>query len=90
MDDAVILETLALDANEWRGLQELANALSDFEPLAKRGNLGKVVAERVVKLGLAEKGSMPRYAAIGMAEGYRLTDLGWKVLDRGRFPRSTR
>lgn len=85
------LAETALDAHEWRGVGQLANALNIMEPLAKRGNLGEVVADRLVSLGLAEKGrSSDRYFAIGMTVGYRLTQLGWRVLDRGRFPRRRR
>lgn len=80
-----------LDANEWRGVQQLANALSEFEPLAKRGNLGETVAERLVSLGIAEKGpSSSAYAARGMPVGYRLTELGWKLNDRGRYHKRKR
>src|SRR4051812_11310977 len=57
--------------------RQLANALDIMEPLAKRGNLGKVVADRLASLGLAEKGRpSDRYFAIGMTVGYRLTPLG--------------
>ena len=41
--DEDFLASINLDAHEWRGVQELANALSDFEPLAKRANLGPTV-----------------------------------------------
>ncbi|WP_145619711.1 hypothetical protein [Nitrospirillum bahiense] len=85
MDDDTFLNITTLTAHEWRGVEQLANAISEFEPLAKRGNLGVVVAERLVDLRLAEKGPCsPRYAAIGYTEGYRLSDLGWKVKQRGR------
>lgn len=90
-DDEYFLANTALDANEWRGVGQLANALHDLEPLAKRGNLGEVVAERLVQMELAESGpTSDRYQSIGMRKGYRLTDLGWKVMDRGRFPRRAR
>lgn len=82
-DDFLASETL--DQHEWRGVDELANALVDFEPLSKRGRLGATVAERLVARGLAEKGPCSdRYRGV---IGYRLTDLGWKVKDRGRHPR---
>ena len=85
------LANTSLDAHEWRGVGQLANALSDLEPLAKRGNLGEVVADRLVSLGLAEKGqAVDRYYAIGMKVGYRLTELGWRVKERGRYPRRNR
>lgn len=87
-DEEYFLANVALDAHEWRGIQQLANALGEFEPLAKRGKLGEAVAERLVKMGLAEKGPCSeRYASIGMATGYRLSHLGWKVKGRGRWPR---
>jgi hypothetical protein len=90
-DDERFLAETVLDAHEWRGIGELANAISIFEPLNKRGNLGEVVADRLVALGLAEKGrSSDRYFAIGLTVGYRLSPLGWKVKDRGRFPRHRR
>lgn len=83
-----LLNHQALDAHEWRGLQELAKALGDFEPLAKRVRLGQVVVDRLVGLGLAEAGPPPKpYLARGFDIGYRLTELGWKVLDRGRSPK---
>lgn len=86
-EEEAFLQNTALDAHEWRGVGQLANALSQFEPLAKRGNLGEVVAERLITLGLAEKGPCSdRYALIGMATGYRLSDLGWRVKERGRWP----
>lgn len=89
--DEDFLANTALDAHEWRGVRQLANALSDFEPLAKRGNLGEVVAERLVRLGLAEKGPCSdRYASIGMPVGFRLRELGWRVKERGRWPRRRR
>jgi hypothetical protein len=86
--DEYFLANTALDAHEWRGLNDLANAIGEFEPLAKRGNLGETVAERLVTIRLAEKGpTSDRFAAIGMPIGYRLSDLGWKIKERGRYPR---
>lgn len=85
--DKDFLQHEVLNAHEWRGVTQLANALSIFEPLAKRGNLGMTIANRLVSLRLAEKGpTSERYASIGLPEGYRLTDLGWKIKERGRFP----
>ncbi len=82
-EDEHFLSSAALDAHEWLGVCELAKALGEFEPLSKRGNLGPIIANRLVALGLAEKGFSQRYDS----QGYRLTDLGWKVRDRGRSPR---
>jgi len=90
-EEEQFLAETALDAHEWRGIGQLANALSIFEPLAKRGNLGEVVADRLVAMGLAEKDrSSDRYFGIGMKVGYRLSTLGWKVKERGRYPRRQR
>ncbi len=82
-EDEQFLSSVTLGAHDWRGVRELANALGEFEPLAKRGNLGRIVADRLVVLRLAEKGFSQRYGS----QGYRLTDLGWKVRERGRSPR---
>ena len=90
-DEEDVLANMILDANEWRGVGQLANALHELEPLAKRGNLGEVVADRLVKMGLAERGpTSDRYQSIGMRVGYRLSELGWKFVDRGRYPRRRR
>jgi len=90
-EDKFFLESVELDVHEWRGVRQLAEAIDDFEPLAKRGNLGKVVADRLVERRVAEKGEAPpAYKARGMSIGYRLTTLGWKLLDRGRTPRIKR
>ncbi|CAN5234495.1 hypothetical protein BH10PSE4_BH10PSE4_34120 [soil metagenome] len=88
MDDDEFLRTISLDANEWRGVNQLENAMSDFEPLAKRGNLGITVTERLVRMGLAERGRpSDAYAGRGYEVGYRLSELGWKVAERGRWVR---
>ena len=80
-EDEHFLSRVTLDAREWRGVRELAKSLSDFEPLAKRSRLGPIGTNRLVVLGLAEKGFSKRYDS----PGYRLTDLGWKVYKRGRY-----
>lgn len=91
MTDEYVLATMVLDPHEWRGLQQLSNAMSDFEPLARRARLGPLVADRLVALTLAEKGEVTeRYVGIGYETGYRLSELGWAMLDRGRFPRAGR
>ena len=84
--DQESVDTMDLDAHEWRGVCELANALSTFEPLAKRWNLGEVVAERLVAIGFAEKG----YCSERYPIGYRLSQLGWMIKERGRHPRPRR
>jgi hypothetical protein len=65
--------------------RQLAKSFSHFEPLARRVRLGPIIADRLVSMGLAEIGpAEPPYVKCG--DGYRLTKLGWKVLDRGRRP----
>jgi hypothetical protein len=86
-NEAQFLGNISLDGHEWRGLNKLADSLSDFEPLAKRSHLGPVVAERLVALGLAEKGPCLEQYFGGDEVGYRLNELGWKFLDRGRWPK---
>ena len=85
-EDEHFLSKVVLDAHEWRGVRELSNAWSKFEPLAKRGNLGSKVADRLVVQGLAETGLSQRYDS----QGYRLTPLGWMVYERGRYPNKRR
>ncbi|MDR6101030.1 hypothetical protein QE369_001208 [Agrobacterium larrymoorei] len=88
-DEANFLKTETLDAHEWRGLKELGKALFDFEPLAKRVNLGEVVLKRLISRGLAEEGpTSPAYQGRGMMIGYRQTRLGMLVEERGRYPKS--
>lgn len=58
MDLEKMLETVVRDRNEWCGLQQLLNATSEFEPLAKRARLGPVIADRLVAMKLAEKGEV--------------------------------
>lgn len=83
-----MLSIIKLDHNEWRGVLQLSNAMSEFEPLAKRARLGAIVAEWLVAMALAETGEVgERYIGLGYQEGYRLTELGWAVLERGRHPR---
>jgi hypothetical protein len=86
-DDEYFLTHEAVTAHQWRGLKALRAALSEFEPLAKRVGIGEIVAEQLVALRLAEKGPAPaRYGGTG----YRLGDLGWKVIERGSRPKGKR
>lgn len=81
------LETLKLTLREWRALGELAKAGTELEPLAMRANIGPIVAERLVSLGLAEMGpSAGRFNREAFPIGYRLSRLGQLFLRRGRKP----
>lgn len=74
-------DAIKLSANQKRGLKQLANALFEFEPLAKRGDLGQEVTNQLVELGLAEGGPCsPAYADKGFDVGYRLTHAGWQAV----------
>lgn len=67
------------------GLQRLALAVGDFEPLAALARIGPEIAEQLVALGLAERGPCAqRMLSRGYSEGYRLSQEGWQVLDRKR------
>src|SRR5258705_2336148 len=91
MTDDDFLTNTTLDAREWRGVLVLANALMALEPLAERGKLGQKVADRLVVMGLAESGPCSaRYDSKHYSIGYRLTDLGRQVKERGRYPKTSR
>jgi hypothetical protein len=90
-DEEYFLAHEALDGHEWAWRRAARKRAQSIEPLAKRGNLGEVVAERLVRIGLAEKGPCSdRYASTGIPTGYRLSELGVRVLDHGRYPRRRR
>lgn len=89
-EEAYFLASISLEAREWNGVLELSKALSEFEPLAKRVKIGHITADRLLELGLAEKGECGApYVSRGMAVGYRLTPLGWAIKERGRCARNS-
>jgi hypothetical protein len=72
-----------LDRAEWAALLDLSGSRNHFEPIAARRRTGDLMADRLVRMGLAETGPCsPPFAARGYRTGYRLTQLGWYVLDR--------
>lgn len=80
---------LGLTARDWTALQKLADAVGEFEPLAKRPGVGTATAERLVALGLVEKGeASPAYKNRGYDVGYRLTERGWRALEHQRALRA--
>jgi hypothetical protein len=87
--DEKFLKSARLSEDEWLGLKQLARAVFEFEPLTKWMGLSPNIADRLVRLGLAEIGLSERY---GKAFGacYRLTELGWKMFERGQRPRARR
>jgi hypothetical protein len=87
IDDDTFLATVTLSGREWRAVLELSNAYGDFEPLAMRRGIGPIALERLIEMGLVEKGRTPdRFDRKSFPVGYRLADRGWKVMKRGRKP----
>ena len=77
------LEGLSLGARDWTALGKLADALNEFEPLAKRPGVGPKTVERLIALGLAERGEPSlTWRHRGYDLGFRLTDLGARALDQ--------
>ena len=71
-----------LSDGEFKALNLLVKASSSFEPLDARPGLSEVMADRLVALGLAEKGDCCyRWLDLSYSVGYRLTHLGWVTLD---------
>ena len=70
----------------WTALRSFSNSINAFEPLAKRGRgVGPKTAEWLLERGLIETGENPRYSYSGFGACYRVSELGWRVLDRGRW-----
>ncbi len=76
------LEWDDLIGHYWKGLDSYRSAFSDFEPTAKHPGVGKTITQKLFELGLLERGENTRYKDFGHC--YRVTDLGWKVLQRGK------
>ncbi len=72
-----------LDRFDWMALRDLSKSYNDLEPIEARAKTGVVMAERLVHLGLIETGPCSAaYAEQGFRTGYRLTLLGWLILER--------
>ena len=85
------LQNETLDRYDWIALRDMAKSLNDFEPIEARAKTGDVLAERLVHMGLVERGPCAvHFSSTGFRTGYRLTQLGWYVMDRGRFPSGRR
>lgn len=69
-----------------RGLKNLAQAENEFVPIELRGATSSDVADQLVALGLAERGSCEaRWQDQGYAVGYRLTRDGFTALHDRRL-----
>jgi hypothetical protein len=87
IDDDAFLGAVTLTGREWRAVQELSKAYGDFEPLAMRDRVGPIALEKLIEMGLVEKGRTdPRFDRTTFPVGYRLAPRGWKVMKRGRKP----
>jgi hypothetical protein len=87
IDDDTFLSTVTLSGREWRAILELSKAYGEFEPLAMRSGIGPLALERLMEMGLVEKGrTADRFDRRTFPVGYRLADRGWKVMKRGRRP----
>jgi len=87
IDDDTFLASVTLTAREWRAVLELSKAYGDFEPLAMRDRVGPVAIEKLMEMGLVEKGrTADRFDRKTFPTGYRLAERGWKVMKRGRRP----
>jgi len=80
------LATVTLGTSEWRDLTRLPQGTYDYAPLALRSGVNVAQADRLVQIGLAEKG-VCAWRYVNQGEGYRLSTLGTAVRERGRFPR---
>ena len=84
-EDEYFLATVTLGPSEWRNLMRLFDGTRDFAPLSLRFGVNVAQADRLVQIGLAEKGLSASRCL--QADGYRLSTLGAAVRERGRFPR---
>lgn len=79
------LEHGSLSNFDWIALKDIAKSQQDFEPVEARAIAGLVLSERLVDRGLVEKGPChPDYVSRGFPTGYRVTTLGWGILQRGQ------
>jgi hypothetical protein len=79
--------TVTLGPSEWRDLTRLPEDTRDYAPLALRVGVNVAQADRLVRIGLAEKG-LCKWGFAPQQDGYRLSILGIAVRERGRFPRT--
>lgn len=90
-DDEHLLATVTLTAQQWNALRAMERTVTDFEPLENLPGVGRALVSQLEQLGLVEGGRLrERYTSIGLTQGYKVTDLGWRVVERGRFPRRPR
>ena len=86
--EKIFYENARVDGRQMNAMAKLANALTSFEPLANRPGVGEKTADELVSLGLAERGSCDEpWPSRGYPIGYRLTNLGWLIQERGKFPK---
>ena len=69
----------------WTGLNAMISAFSYGEPFFKVG-IGAIVGNWLLENGLVEEVENPRWASHKPC--YRLTDLGYAVIKRGRYAKA--
>ena len=84
-EDEYFLATVTLGASEWRNLTQLFQGTRDYAPLSPCFGVNVAQANRLVQIGLLEKGVCASQYALQI-DGYRLSTLGTAVRERGRFP----
>lgn len=90
-DEEYALATLTLTSQQWNALRAMEKTVTDFEPLENLPGVGPLLASQLEELGLVEAGALrDRYKEIGLSHGYKVTNLGWRIVERGRFPRRLR
>jgi hypothetical protein len=76
-----------LDRHDMRTLLDIGLSGNVFEPIEARVRASEMLTERLVRLGLVEKGPCSDYFATrGYLSGYRVSGLGRYVIENGRYP----
>jgi hypothetical protein len=84
------LSSVALDRYDLLTLSELARSLDRFAPVEAHRKASELLADRLVRLELVERGAChDQYARMGYMTGYRVLPLGLQVLKYGTMPSSS-
>lgn len=87
-DETDFLENETLSAIEWKGVQEIEYKAPVDPVVLADLKVGAVGIENLVSKGLVERcAPTPAYAARGYETAFKLSPLGMKVLERGRYSR---
>lgn len=87
-DDEDFLANETLSAVEWNGIREVEYKAPSTPVILADLKLGAVMIDNLVAKGLVEKCAPPTaYAERGYDAAFKLSPLGLKVLERGRYPK---